>query len=541
MQVKKIFAIVMATVLVLGTVGCSGKTSTYPGTADKDMVTFNVTAEPRDLNPLRISDTVSQSILAHTMAGFTRLDENDKPVPELAEKWEINEDKTEYIMHLRKDAKWSNGDQVTVKDFYYGWIKQMTKSTGALYAAFLYNHIKNGEDFYDGKVDESKLGLKVIDDYTLKIEWSHPMNNGLFYLSQPYYLPIHQKSFESIGDSNYAKDVDKMVTNGAYKVTEWVHDDHITLEKSKDFYDQKNIKIDKVKLVMIADSNTSINAFKAGEIDMTNLYGEQIQQIKDTDQKAVKSYIDGGSWYLDFNTKDKYLSNINLRKALSYSVDVQSLLDNVINDGSVAANGFIPSTIVGADGKSYTESRGSLFAFNKEQALKYLDAALKELGLKKEQLKLTFIQTDTTYNQNQAAYLQQQWKQNLGLDVTLKTLSSNASYEAKTKGDYTFIVGALGPNENDPVTFLENYQTGNMYNYGQYSNKEFDNLIKSASEESDSQKRQEMLIKAEKILMDDMVIGPMYFTCTTYALSAKVQGIVRTPFQLFGIRQASIQ
>ncbi len=124
-------------VLTLGIVGCSNTSSAFPGTADKDMVTLNVTSELAELNPMRLSDTISQSILAHTMAGFTRLDEHDNPVADLAEKWDISEDKTTYTMYLKKDALWSNGDKVTVNDFYYSWVQQMTPSTGTMFASFL--------------------------------------------------------------------------------------------------------------------------------------------------------------------------------------------------------------------------------------------------------------------------------------------------------------------------------------------------------------------------------------------------------------------
>ncbi len=548
MRFKKIITLLVVAMLALNLAACAtskpGDTtqgSVFQGTQGKDMVTLNVTSEPTELNPMRMSDTIAQSILYHCMSGFTKLNDKDEPVADLAESWDINDTDTTYTMHLKKDAKWSNGDSVTAKDFYYSWITQMKPSTGSIFAAYLYKNIKNGEAFYKGEVDESQLGLKVLDDYTLEIQWSHPMPNGLFYLSQPYFLPINQKAYEKIGDKQYAKDADKMVTNGAYKITEWVHDDHITMEKSEEYYNSSKTNIPKVKLVMIGDANTSLNAFTAGEIDLCSLYNEQIRLVKEKSKDAIQSYIDGGSWYLSFNTQDKYLSNINLRKALSYSVDVQSLLDNVINDGSIAADGFVPDVIKGAEGTSYAEKRGSLFKYNKGKANEYLDKALQELGIDKKDIKLVFWASDTTYNQNQAAYLQQQWKENLGLDVELKFTAVKALSEAMTNGDYSFAMDGWGPSENDAITFLENYTTENMNNHVKYSNPKYDKLIEDSINESDSKKRQEILIQAEKILIDDMVIGPMYFTCTTYAVSDKLVGLVRTPFQFFNVLNAHIK
>lgn len=542
MKIRKLLALLLSAALLFSVVACSApQGSGFPGTADADMVTLNINSEPTDLNPMRMSNTIDQSVLYHCMSGFTKLDGNDEPVADLAESWDINEDSTVYTMHLRKDAVWSNGDPVTAHDFYYSWVTQMTAATGTIYASFLYNNIKNGEAFYQEKAEASELGLKVIDDYTLEIQWSHPMTNGLFFLSQPFFLPINQKAYEEIGDQAYAKEANQMVTNGAYQITEWVHDDHLTMEKSETYFDAKEIDVPKVKLVMVGDANTSVNAFIAGEIDMTGMYSEQISLVEEVDKTAVQSYIDGGSWYLDFNTAHESLSNVNLRKALAYSVDVQSLLDHVINDGSIAADGLVPGTIAGVGEKSYAEARGSLFQFDKDAANDYLTTALQELGIEKSALNLVFWGTDSTYNQNQAAYLQQQWKENLGLDVELKAVANSALSEAKLNGDYTFTVGAWGPSENDAITFLENFQTGMMSNYGRYSNPEYDRLIQESMAEGNAQKRQDLLIQAEKLLINDLAIGPMYFTCSTYALSGKLVGLVRTPFQYFNVCGASLQ
>lgn len=540
-----LLSIVTALVVVLTACGQSvsgGGKAAFPGTQDADMVTLNIVSEPMELNPMRIGDAIGQSILAHCMAGFTRLDENDSPVADLAERWEISEDSTIYTMHLKKDALWSNGDPVTAHDFYYSWVTQMTPATGTIYASYLYNNIKNGEVFYNGEMDASQLGLTVQDDYTLVIEWSRPMAeaNGLFLLAQPFYLPINPKAYEQIGDQAYAKEAGQMVTNGAYQITEWVHDDHIAMEKSETYYDAAAIRIPKVTLAMIGDANASLNAFTTGMLDQCNLYSEQIAQVAQRDEQAVKSYVDGGTWYLNFNMQDKTLSNANLRRALANAIDVQSLLDYVINDGSIMANGLVPDVIAGADGKSYARARGNLFEGSREAAKDYLAQALSELGTTKEALQLVLWASDSTYNQNQAAYLQQQWKENLGLDVALKVIPANSLLEAQYSGEHSMLVDGWGPTENDAATFLENYISGSLNNTAGYSNPAYDALLVQARQEQDPSSRQKLLMQAEGILIDEMVVGPLYFTCTTYAVSNKLTGVVRTPFQPFNLRGASI-
>lgn len=511
------------------------KAGVFPGTTEEDTAVLDITAEPIEMNSLLAYDSIGMSILAQCMSGIARLDKDDQPVADLAEKWDISEDNTKYVIYLKRDAKWSNGDPVTAKDFYFSWVTQMKPETGAMMASFLYENIKNGEAFYNGEVDESELGIKVIDDYTLEIEWSHPMTDGLFLLALSMYYPMNQKAYEEIGAAEYGKDADKMVTNGAYRLTEWTHDDHMMLEKSEDYHNASNIKIPKVKLVMIGDTNTRLNAFTTGEIDLCNIYSEQIGQVKDKDEKAIRSYIDGGSWYLGFNLKNEYLANKNLRKALAYSIDTQSLLDNVIADGSVAADGLVPGSIAGAGEESYVSVRGSLFAYDLEKAKECMELALEELKISAADIKLTLDVADTSYSQNQAAYIQQQWKTNLGIDVTVNAQAWKSLQEAKENGDFNISIEANGPNENTAMTFLKYFASDNPNNIGKYNNPDYDKLLADANVQSDPEKKQELMIKAEKLLLEEMAMGPLYFTCTTYAVSDKLEGLVRTPFQYFNV------
>lgn len=511
------------------------KTGAFPGTTDEDTVVLDITTEPVEMNSILVCDAVAMSILSHCMSGIARLDKNDEPVADLAEKWDISADNTKYVIYLKQNARWSNGEPVTAKDFYFAWVTQMKPDTGAFMASFLYENIKNGEAFYNGQADESELGIKVRDDYTLEIEWSHPMTDGLFLLALPMYFPMNQKAYEEIGAAEYGKDADKMVTNGAYRLTEWTHDDHMMLEKWDDYYNASDIRIPKVKLAMIGDTNTRLNAFTTGEIDLCNIYSEQIAQVKDKDEKAIHTYIDGGTWYLGFNMENEYLANENIRKALAYSIDTQSLLDNVIADGSVAADGLVPEMIAGAGENSYASARGSLFAYDLENAKKYMELALEELKIAAADIKLTLDVVDTSYSQNQAAYIQQQWKTNLGIDVTINAQAWKALQEAKENGDFNISIEANGPTENTAMTFLEYFASDNVNNMGKYSNPEYDRLLADADEQGDAGKKQELMIQAEKLLLDDMAMGPLYFTCTTYAVSDKVEGLVRTPFQYFNV------
>lgn len=558
MRKKKLLAFAMILIMMFNLVSC-GNTSTgdktdqvntdqtgqenavqkkagaFPGTTDEDTVVLDITTEPVEMNSILVCDAVAMSILSHCMSGIARLDKNDEPVADLAEKWDISADNTKYVIYLKQNAKWSNGEPVTAKDFYFAWVTQMKPDTGAFMASFLYENIKNGEAFYNGQADESELGIKVRDDYTLEIEWSHPMTDGLFLLALPMYFPMNQKAYEEIGAAEYGKDADKMVTNGAYRLTEWTHDDHMMLEKWDDYYNASDIRIPKVKLAMIGDTNTRLNAFTTGEIDLCNIYSEQIAQVKDKDEKAIHTYIDGGTWYLGFNMENEYLANENIRKALAYSIDTQSLLDNVIADGSVAADGLVPEMIAGAGEKSYASARGSLFAYDLENAKKYMELALEELKIAAADIKLTLDVVDTSYSQNQAAYIQQQWKTNLGIDVTINAQAWKALQEAKENGDFNISIEANGPTENTAMTFLEYFASDNVNNMGLYSNPEYDRLLADADEQGDAGKKQELMIQAEKLLLDDMAMGPLYFTCTTYAVSDKVEGLVRTPFQYFNV------
>ena len=561
MTMKKLLALLLAGLMAVSAAGCastpaasSGDTTTnsttsesetaqksnYAGTSDPDMVTVDMRAEPPDLNPTTTSDVASADILRMTTAGLFKLDANDQPVPDLAESYTVSEDGKTYTIKLRQDAKWNNGDPVTANDFIYSWTISMTKETASVYGFILYNNIKNGDKFYAGECDASELGCKAVDDYTLEVTFNTPLTYALNLFAFQSYLPVNQKIYEaagtnSDGTSMYNKDIDTMAYNGPYYVSEWVHDDHITLTKNEDFYDADSISIPKVNYVMMTDTNARLSAFQAGQVDCINVNNEQIKQLEALNE-PVYSYTDNSNWYFQYNLEgNKILSNAKVRMALGNAVDPQSYVDNVLADGSVVANGLVPTSINGANDGKYVDGREDLLTHDVEGAKALFEEGLKELGMSVEDVgTLTYVCDDQTKARTEAEYFQNQWKTVLGIDVEISPMSFKARLDAMENGNFDIVFAGWAPDYNDAMTFLDMFMVGNGNNYGKYNNPEYDELLNQASEEVDAAKRQEILQQAETILIkDDCVVYPLYFSVVNYVKSNKLSGMTRTGFQEF--------
>lgn len=544
MKMKKILALALAGAMVLSLAGCGGTPSdskkegssakkgmSYPGTKDKDMVTVDIRAEPPELNTIKTTDVASKDILTQTISGLYKLDADDKPVPALAKETKVSEDGRIYTMKLREDSKWSNGDPVTAHDFVYAWQRICSKEEAAVYGFIVYDNLINGKEVYEGTKDPSELGVKALDDYTLEVTFVNPIPYALSLFAFPNYFPMDQKAYEKIGPDKYAKDADKIVTNGPYKIEEWVHDDHITLAKNDEWYDADKIHIPKLKYLMMKDTNARMNAFKAGDLDSFNLTGEQMDQAK-KDNITIKSYIDNSNWYLQYNTQKKEMSNPKIRQALGMSIDAKQFCDNVLKNGSIPATGLVPKGINGANNSDYTDAVGTITVFDKDKAKKLFEEGLSEIGMDAGNYKVSLIVDDSAAAQKYATFFQDQIKQGLGITVDIKPMPFKSRLAAMQSGDFDIVYAGWSPDYNDAMTYLDMFTTGNGNNYGKYSSPEYDKLVADATKEVDPQKRQDMLVKAEKLLIEkDAPVYPIYFSKNAYALSDKVEGMVRSGFQ----------
>lgn len=559
---KKLLALLLAGLMAVSAAGCASapatssgdttnsstssesdttdKKSNYPGTPDADMVTVDLRADVPDMNPTTTSDATSADILRMTTAGLYKLDENDQPVPDLAEETTVSDDGLTYTFKLREDAKWNNGDPVTAHDFVYAWTIAMKKETASVYGFILYNNIKNGDKFFAGECKAEELGCKALDDYTLEVTFNTPLAYALNLFAFQSYLPVNQKIYEAAGKnadgtSMYNKDVDTMAYNGPYYISEWVHDDHITLTKNEDFYDADSIKIPKIKYTMMTDANTRLNAFQAGQVDCINVNAEQVKQLQ-TMNEPVYSYTDNGSWYFQYNLKgNKIMSNAKVRMALGNAIDPKAYVENVVANGSVVANGLVPTSINGANNGKYVDGRDDLLDHDTAGAKALFDEGLKELGMTVDEVgTLEYVCDDQSGARKEAEYFQSQWEKVLGINVEIKPMAFKARLSVMETGDFDIVFAGWSPDYNDAMTFLDMFMIGNGNNYGKYDNEEYNDLMKQAMNEVDAAKRQEIMQKAETILVkDDCAVYPLYFSVVNYAKSNKISGMTRTGFQEF--------
>lgn len=510
--------------------------SKYVGTSEKGTAVINISTEPAEMCSITTTDTVSFSVLRHIVEGLTILDQEDKPVAGVAKDWTISDDQLVYTFNLRDDYKWSNGEKVTAKDFEFAFKSLIDPNFASDYAYFGYV-FKNATAFAGGKAKIEDVGIKVIDDYKLELTLEQPTPYLLDMLAFGVFLPVNQKAYDAVGDK-YGTDVDKIVTNGPYTMESWEHENQIVLKKNADYPNAKDIKVEKIVMKMIKDTNTGLNSFKANEIDMTILNGDQAASMK-AESYPVNTYDDGSSWYFEYNLKNPTLANLKVRQALTYAIDSESFVKNVVKNNSLAAAQFTPPAINGNKDKFAKELGPQYKSHDLETAKKLIEEAKKELGV--DNITVSMLIDDTDTATKHAAFFQESWKSELGITVDVEAVPFKSRIQRMSDKDFQIVLGGWGPDYNDPMTFLDMFETGNGNNHTSYTSAEYDALLAKARVELDRDKRFGYLMDMETLLMKDMPIGPYYFRARDYVTSEKLSGVVRTAFQDINLRWAEVK
>ncbi|MFD2209833.1 peptide ABC transporter substrate-binding protein [Virgibacillus halophilus] len=496
----------------------SDKSDTAKGNTDDQVFNMIETAEIPTGDPAKATDAASFIVFGQTMEGLYTLDKNDKPVPAIADgEPKISEDGKNYTFKLREDAKWTNGDPVTANDFVYAWKRAVDPDTASEYAYMFSGVIKNATDIMNGKAKPEELGVKADGDYTLKVELEQPVQYFDSLLAFGTYLPLNEKFVEEKGDK-FGTNSDNMLANGPFVLKDW---DGTGLtwsyEANDKYYDKDKVNLKKVNVQVAKTPNTAINLYQTGKADRTAAlsaeYAKQYQNDKD-----ASTFQEGSSWYLKFNQKkdgkDSPLANKNIRKALAMAFDKKSFTDQLLANGSVPTDGYVPTGLAKdpKSGKDFREESGDLISYDVDQAKKYWAKGLKELG--KKDLTLQYLSDDTENAKKTGEYFKGQLEKNLkGLKLELTNVPFKVRLQKVNDGDYDIVMHGWGPDYLDPMTFLDLYVTDGGNNQTGYSNKEYDKLIDDAKVKyaNDPEKRWETMLKAEKLLVqEDTVVAPIY-------------------------------
>lgn len=575
MKLKKVLALVLSAALVVSAfAGCGGKSSSSttftesiaasessaestestasgdstpaasgdataiftPKTVDAaKTISLNAGMEPTGLNTLTSTYAIEFSLFEHMYENLVTLDDDDNTVPGAAESWDYDEDTLTYTFHLRKDGVWTNGDPVTAKDFEFAWSQALNPDVASDYAYFLY-FIKNAEKYFNGEVAWDEVGVKVVDDYTLEVTMEQPTPYALFLFSFGTLAPINQRFYEAVGADLYSTEAQYFCTNGPFALTEWSHNDKIVMQKNDAWHGAADVEVEEIDWKIITDANAALSSFLAGDLDMVGLgTGELIKQAEAAGA-TIQSYTDGTSFYIYFNNNDQYLSNVNLRRALFNAIDEQKEIDTVWQNDNEPMTSFTAPGVSATDGTSFAGKVGELYAPSRDQekAKEYLATALSELGCTVDELSahLSIDCGDSATSIAEASFYQEQWRQVLGIEVTVNSMITKQGSQNRKTGNYVMSITGWGPDYNDPNTFLDLWVTDGGNNQTGFSNERYDELIDLAAKETDLEKRESYFIECEQIIADQLPIGPAFWRASSYACSDKIKGgMHRSTFQ----------
>ncbi|MEK3935373.1 peptide ABC transporter substrate-binding protein [Sporosarcina sp. FSL W7-1349] len=481
-------------------------------------------------------DQVSFLVLSNVMEGLYSLDQESMPVPAMAEgEPEISDDGKTYTFKIRDDAKWSNGDPVTAHDFVYSWQRAIDPDTASPYGPYLMaGMVKNATEIGKGEAEITDLGIRAEDDKTLVIELENPVAYFLSLMAFPTFFPLNEDFVTEHGDK-YAANSDAMLYNGPFKLTDWDGTGDWKYVKNDQYWDKDTVKLDEITVNVVKETATAVKLYEQGQIDRTVLSSEYAMQY--TDNPEVVHELETSVFYFKLNQerngKATPLANENIRKAIARAFNKQELTDAILANGSLPANYLVPVEFTyDEDGKDFRDYSGEYLEYNVDEAKKYWEKGLEELGT--DQVTLELLGGDTENAKKQQEWFKSEFERNLpGLTINLKEVPFAVRLKLDNSSDFDIQNAGWGADFSDPISFMELFTTDSPQNLTGYSNPELDQLVEATKVElaDDPVARYEAFAKAEKILLeDDAAIAPQYQRGRAALMKPYVKGLVTHPF-----------
>lgn len=505
----------------------SSQTSSSETLAADQTVNLSVLTELSTANTLQVQEIGSTTAINQFMEGLFRLDENNVPIPALAEEYSLSEDGLTYTFKLREDAKWSNGEPVTARDFVYAWQKAVDPNTAAPYA-YMFEPIQNAKKITAKEKAPEELGVQATNDYELVVHLTVPVSYFPAMLSNPYYYPQNE-AFVTEHAEKYGVTSEDTLYNGPFELANWnTTNQSWDYVKNPDYWDAENVNLETIHVQVIKETATRMNMFESGDIDNTLLSGEYAIQMQGNPAYVTENIAN--TTFLQFNFGNEELSNLNLRKAFSSVLNRDEIVKNILGNGSRATTAFVPDNFATDPntGKDYTADQPDFTGLDMEAATAYLEKAKEELG--KDSFEFELVTDDDEASRKVGQYIQGAVEANLpGVKISLTNIPKNNRIAKGKSGDFQLILGGWNAIIPDPINIMDFAHSKTVFNYGHYSNAEVDRLLDAAENEdaNDTAKRFADLHNAEKIYMDELGVAPLYHSSEAFLWNPKVKGIVR--------------
>ena len=528
MELKKPLAVAMAGTMLVGCGGTSTGGGSTASTGASSSVTVAIDADLNTMDYEYATDGNSFIMQSMCVSGLAMLDSDGQAVPDLAESWDISDDGLTYTFHIREGVKWSNGTPVTANDFVYGWQRLVSPELASEYN-FIVDTISvvNAAEVISGEKPLSDLGVGATDDSTVVVHLSQPCGFLLGLMAFPSFFPLNQEFYESKGDQFGIGSTEDLLYCGPYTMTDWQAGNQYTFTKNADYWNADAVETETVTFKFLQDTQSAMLEFQQGNIDVVKLASEQVDAYKD--EEGFTTRLEGYGWRLDFNFFAEKINNLDLRKAISYAIDRTSIAEDVLKDGSVAAEGFIPKEFAyGPDGKDYRETAGNLLnaTAEPEKAAEAYAAAVKTAG---GDITIELLYEDSEASKAVAENIQQMLQTNCpGLTVEMNCKPKKTRLELSRNKEYEVMLTRWGPDYADPQTFMDLYRSTVPGYNNTYSNDEYNEVMDRAfigEDAADAEKRWADIIEGEKILIDDMAMVPVYQAGGAMMINPKVTGI----------------
>jgi oligopeptide transport system substrate-binding protein len=476
--------------------------------------------EPETLDPHLAVGVPSAHILRDLFEGLTTESPGGDVVPGVALRWNISRDARTYTFYLRRDLTWSNGDPLMAEDFVYSLRRAANPETAATAARMLLP-IRNAREVLAGELPVEDLGVSLLDEYSLQITLTGPTPYFLGLLTHPIAYPVNRRNVEEFGDQFSRPG--NLVSNGAYVLSRWSPRVEIVLDRNPAYREADLTLVERVHYYPIEDLSTEVKAFRAGEIDWTNeVPNNQFKWLQKNypDELVVSPWM--GSYFFGFNlTREPFIHNPSLRMALVLAVDRQILADKVAQFGEQPSFSLVPP---GIDG--YVPFVPEYADWTQEERNHEARRLYEQAGYSPERALRVEIRYNTSENHKKMALaVASMWKQVLGVVTTLVNEEFRVFLQNREQKVVTQVFRAGWISDyNDPYSFLELFRTGHGRNDYGYSNSTFDTLLDEIGTERVQARRERLMFEAERVVIADNVIIPIYTYVSKRLVSGQLKG-----------------